>query len=186
MTSSGFISNEKPSAIFKIAKPQGDDVVDKTVQLGISIEPLVALIQMADKAKKESPSFQEDLAKINKKILEHLYNFATGFVQKNPQTQEDLFPTDVLDKWLTSIQNKCKTEPNWYWPHTTPKPTTPEDVAILAMKLAKNLYTYVLTEAKISLFGQAPAITFIPVSMFNKWAETMKTKIEKDASWWKY
>lgn len=153
----------------------------------MSLDSLTTLVNLADKAKKESPSFNEDLIQINQKILQHLYNFAASFAVKAPfgSTAPESFALDVLDKWYASIDSKNKTDPNWYWPHTTSKPIIPEDVSVLAMKFAKSLYSYALSEVNISYFGQASGLTSISMATLNRWTETMKTKIQKDVNWWK-
>jgi hypothetical protein len=185
-TAKGYISTEKPSAIFKINKPQ-DSSKELPLTLGLTLDTLTNLVALAEKAKKESPSFNEDLIKINQKILQNLYNFASSFAVKPGfgSTEPESVALDVLDKWFASIDAKNKTDPNWYWPHTTTKPITPADVSVLAMKLAKNLYSFAISEVKISFFGQVPVLNGISMPTLNRWTEVMKTKIEKDVNWWK-
>ncbi|KAG2456422.1 EED protein, partial [Polypterus senegalus] len=110
----GFITNDKPSAIFKISglktgeggqHPFGMMALPQTAsvaQVGVSIEPLEQLIQQTPVAS-AAVSAVDSFTQFTQKMLESLCNFATSYgvtqSQMTPNSSEIFIPASVVMKW---------------------------------------------------------------------------------------
>lgn len=93
----GFISNDKPSAIFKITKlkSSGDSItngfgylqpiVSHNAQIGISIEPLSAISQQTPSLSTNGTTVN-NFATFTRKTAEHLFNYVSSFAQPVPNS----------------------------------------------------------------------------------------------------
>lgn len=125
----GFISNDKPSAIFKlgasvyksISEMDADSETD-LIEIGISIEPNVSVMAQMDEIKKDSGSLAAPnslvpfslsprSADINMtdnntssamKILESFYNYCLSF---------PMIPSKMLQTWYEATLAKIKNDP---------------------------------------------------------------------------
>lgn len=125
----GFIANNKPSAIFKLAKvkpedrmqnPFSMDTMETThtgAQIGISIEPLDQLAQQTPVAN-ATPSTLNSFVEYTQKMLENFFNFASSFAitqaQMTPNPSETFVPLSVVQKWYENYQRKMAHDPNFW------------------------------------------------------------------------
>ena len=140
----GFISNEKPSAIFKIAKVKPHEVVANpfggsmdvdmstatgnslslaSALVGVSVEPLLEIVQKtpsADTAASTVDSFTE----FSQKMLENFFNYAGSFAaspaqialqqQMGNQTNESYIPFSTLQQWYLNFQRRLRSNPDFW------------------------------------------------------------------------
>lgn len=129
----GFISNEKPSAIFKISKvkpnevvqnPFGQEMMDSFTQLGsttaligVSVEPLSELVQQTPSADTQA-STVESFAEFTQKMLENFFNYACSFAVNPTQAPlnpaESYIPASVLQQWYGNFQRRLQNNPNFW------------------------------------------------------------------------
>jgi hypothetical protein len=114
----GFLSNEKPSAIFKISCPENQSMDTIVAQIGVSIDKAEAITQEVnfklnvESSKNPTPN---DTYKLSTYLIENLSNFALSFSQNAMITSfQEAIPTDVFRKWLVNIDNKIKKDPNFW------------------------------------------------------------------------
>ncbi|KHJ45151.1 C-5 cytosine-specific DNA methylase [Trichuris suis] len=115
----GFISNRKPSAIFKVCKLNTAEEktvqnslfnttpsLDNVAQLGISIEQDVVIATQTP-VSGVTPSNVEPFVMFSKKMVESLFNFAASFAAKpeaiTPSAEETYVPLSVLSRWGKAI-----------------------------------------------------------------------------------
>eukprot|EP00041_Stephanoeca_diplocostata_P012738 m.214083 g.214083 ORF g.214083 m.214083 type:complete len:193 (+) comp19068_c0_seq2:142-720(+) len=121
----GFLTNDKPSAIFKIAKtkpanpilenPYATSIGGPAVaQIGISIEPLELLVRETPDSAARAPT-AADLELFTQKMLESFYTFATSFASPREEAlrrQDDTWiPLGVLMRWKESFYKKMQLDP---------------------------------------------------------------------------
>src|SRR3990167_4905538 len=101
----GHLTNQKPSAIFKLTLPQIE--TQSLARLGVSIEPLQNLTQqLTTNANKKNETQQTTALKVAKNLVNYASSFTTG---GNNQS----IPLSVIEKWYTSLQEKLKYDPNF-------------------------------------------------------------------------
>lgn len=125
----GFITNEKPSAIFKISglkageggvhpfgmmsAPQAPSVA----QVGVSIEALDQLAQQTPAAT-ATVSTLDTFTQFTQKMLESLYNFTSSFAvpqsQMTPNPSEMFIPASSVLKWYENFQRRMQQNP-YFW-----------------------------------------------------------------------
>ena len=137
----GFISNEKPSAIFKIAKikpheritnPFGESMAmdmsanpltTASALVGISVEPLSELVQKtpsADTMASTVDSFTEFCQKMLENFFNYAGSFATGPAQIVMQQQmagssnESYIPFSALQQWYLNFQRRLQSNPDFW------------------------------------------------------------------------
>ncbi|ETE61113.1 putative protein C11orf73-like protein, partial [Ophiophagus hannah] len=122
----GFVTNDKPSAIFKISglksgkgsqHPFGAMTIPQmpsVAQIGISVELLELLAQqtpIASAAVSSVNSFTE----FTQKMLDNFYNFASSFAvtqaQMRPNPSEAFIPANVVLKWYENFQRRLTQNP---------------------------------------------------------------------------
>ncbi|XP_073425340.1 protein Hikeshi isoform X1 [Dendrobates tinctorius] len=125
----GFITNEKPSAIFKISglksgegtqHPFGAMSLPQTpsvAQIGISVELVEQLAQQTPVAS-AAVSTVDSFTQFTQKMLENFYNFASSFAvtqaQMTPNPTEVFIPSNVVVKWYESFQRRLAQNP-FFW-----------------------------------------------------------------------
>lgn len=125
----GFISNSKPSAIFKISQLKklheleqqetimqfGSDAISHIAQVGISIEPEVSILQQIPTIASENVSTYFEFGK---KMLENFMNYASSFTitqaQMLPNPSETYVPLSTLTTWFTNFQRRLEQNPNFW------------------------------------------------------------------------
>ncbi|KAE8627782.1 hypothetical protein XENTR_v10007160 [Xenopus tropicalis] len=125
----GFITNEKPSAIFKISglksgegsqHPFGTMNIPQTpsvAQIGISVELLEQMAQQTPVAN-AAVSTIDSFTQFTQKMLDNFYNFATSFAvsqaQMTPNPSEVFIPSNVVLKWYENFQRRMAQNP-FFW-----------------------------------------------------------------------
>ncbi|XP_055333807.1 protein OPI10 homolog [Paramacrobiotus metropolitanus] len=127
----GFLSNQKPSAIYKIVKPKKDDSTagvpgqttaltlfggvpfSSVAQLGISVESLAGLSAMGNPSTEASNrSSNEEFCT---KMLENFCNYAVSFSVSNPANpNESYVPLKVVTNWYETFKRKFAADPNFW------------------------------------------------------------------------
>lgn len=125
----GFITNDKPSAIFKIsglkageggvhpfgvmAPPQMASVA----QVGVSVETLDQLAQQTPAAT-SAVSTLDTFTQFTQKMLESLTNFTSSFAvsqaQMTPNPSEMFIPASSIMKWYENFQRRMQQNP-YFW-----------------------------------------------------------------------
>lgn len=129
----GYISNDKPSAIFKISKvkptevsisPFGGDTMEtvgevsaQNALLGISVEPMALILQQTP-ADNTQPSTVEPFVDFTQKMLQNFINYAGSFAVNPAITRlspnETYIPSSVLERWYANFQHKLQMDPNFW------------------------------------------------------------------------
>lgn len=126
----GNITNDKPSAIFKISglKKSGDmtlqsgftfgqQKVSHNAQIGISVEPLTQIQgQVANPATEASTV--NSYVEFSQAMCENLYNFASSFAQSpaqmTPNPSEQYLPLSTLSKWYENFSRRLQQNPHFW------------------------------------------------------------------------
>ncbi|XP_051558074.1 protein Hikeshi [Xyrauchen texanus] len=125
----GFITNEKPSAIFKIsglkageggAHPfgmMGVPQAPSVAQVGVSVEALDLLAQQTP-VSNATVSTVDSFTQFTQKMLESLYNFTSSFAlsqsQMTPNPSEMYVPASSILKWYENFQRRMMQNPNFW------------------------------------------------------------------------
>lgn len=137
----GYISNEKPSAVFKLSgtnpKPSSEEMEmsspeSSIIQIGISIEPIQSIQQQISQKEFQQSSTSSyssalvpittpspnDMIRFCQKMLENLFNYALSFSKKTtgfaPSSQMETIPTEVFKKWYENFEGKLQKDP-YFW-----------------------------------------------------------------------
>ncbi|RVE57639.1 hypothetical protein OJAV_G00218270 [Oryzias javanicus] len=124
----GFITNDKPSAIFKIsglkageggAHPFGMMAAapSTAAQLGVSVETLDQLAQQTP-VSSAAVSTVDSFMQFTQKMMENLYNFAASFAvtqaQMTPNLTETFIPSSCMLRWYENFQRRMAQNPNFW------------------------------------------------------------------------
>jgi hypothetical protein len=126
----GFVSNEKPSAVFRLTKlregltnnqdstglvPYNNFAfnqihVSHVAQIGISIEPLTEINQQTP----SSNQMAENFTTFTMKTAENLFNYVSSFAKIIPETNEQVVPLMSIQSWYTNYTRKLEMNPNFW------------------------------------------------------------------------
>lgn len=124
----GYISNSKPSAIFKISQLKklheleennmmdvfGNQSISHTAQIGISIEPEQNILSLSPTLSATPATYLQ----FGQKILENFFNFAASFAvtqsQMVPSPSESFVPLSTLQNWYITFQRRMEQNPNFW------------------------------------------------------------------------
>ena len=135
----GFISNEKPSAIFKIAKVKPHEIVanpfggsmdvdmstagntlsSASALVGISVESLIEIAQKTPSAD-TTASTVDSFTEFSQKMLENFFNYAGSFAASPAQigvqehSNESYIPFSVLQQWYLNFQRRLQSNPDFW------------------------------------------------------------------------
>ncbi|XP_048835029.1 protein Hikeshi [Brienomyrus brachyistius] len=125
----GFITNDKPSAIFKISglkagvggeHPFGmmsAPHMPSVAQVGVSIESLEQLAQQTPLSS-ATVSTVDSFTQFTQKMLESLYNFSSSFAvsqaQMTPNPSEMFIPASSVRRWYENFQRRMNQNPNFW------------------------------------------------------------------------
>jgi len=120
----GHISNQKPSAIFKISKlkpgnqssthPFGVQQISHVAQIGIAVEQLNQ-IALQTPVVSTSPTNMDSYTEFSTKMLENFYNFAASYAsQVGPSMNESFVPLNCLHQWYQNFQRRLLQNP-YFW-----------------------------------------------------------------------
>lgn len=137
----GFISNEKPSAIFKIAKVKPHEIVanpfgesmamdmsansltSTSALVGVSVEPLAEIVQKTPSADTVA-STVDTFTEFSQKMLENFFNYAASFAASPAQIamqqqvvgglNESYIPFSALQQWYMNFQRRLQSNPDFW------------------------------------------------------------------------
>lgn len=125
----GYISNSKPSAIFKISQLKklheleshdfilqfGESAISHNAQIGISVEPEINLMQQSSMVSNNEISKYYDFGK---KMLENFVNYVSSYTinqaQMQPNPSETYVPLSTLSAWYQNFQRRLEQNPNFW------------------------------------------------------------------------
>ncbi|KAL5282005.1 C11orf73 family protein [Megaselia abdita] len=117
----GFISNNKPSAIFKIAQLKKSKIANNNsmvfgnmsyshmAQIGISIEPESNIIQLTSAIVDATEHLQ-----FGQKMLENCFNYISSFARQIPPTNESVVPVSSIKTWYLNFSRRLEQNPNFW------------------------------------------------------------------------
>jgi len=123
----GFVTNEKPSAIFRLGGQRvapGEALFN--CQVGVSIEPLQVIQNLAASGAAANPHIKftlEEMGEFCRRMLGSFLNYAGSFIVQVPVNPQPLFgapnsqamiPADVLQKWYATVERKSSLDPAWW------------------------------------------------------------------------
>ncbi|XP_005105901.1 protein Hikeshi [Aplysia californica] len=126
----GHISNQKPSAIFKISSLKSSDGSNNQVhfgamaqqqshqaQIGISVEQLDQIAQQTPATVANAPSVPA-FVEFSTKMLESFFNYASSFAASHNQIamshSETFVPMSTLKNWFENFQRRLQQNP-YFW-----------------------------------------------------------------------
>lgn len=125
----GFITNDKPSAIFRIsglkvgeggAHPFGSvapAASASVAQVGVSVEALDQLAQQTP-VSGATVSTVDSFLHFTQKMLDSLFNFAASFAvtqaQMTPNPTETFIPSSCVLRWYENFQRRLAQNPNFW------------------------------------------------------------------------
>lgn len=122
----GFISNTKPSAIFKITKLKttdsgvpmfGQAQIAHNAQIGISVEPLQTIASQTPPSMTEPSKatlFMEFAQKTVQNLFDYIASFAVTQSQMIPSPNESFIPMSALRNWFTNYERRLQQNPNFW------------------------------------------------------------------------
>jgi len=124
----GNITNQKPSAIFRISKlkaGEGSSVTSSFTMLahkhnalvGISLEPLTVIEGQTPAAQTEAANVS-NFMEFSQKMLENLFNYASSFAMSasdmRQRSGESYIPLSCLQQWYTNFERRLQQNPNFW------------------------------------------------------------------------
>jgi len=127
----GYITNQKPSAIFRISKLKGGEAASVTnsfsmlgqkahhinALVGISVEPLTVIEGQTPAAQTEAANVSSFM-EFSQKMLENLFNFASSFAvspaDMRQRPGESYVPLSALQQWYTNFDRRLQQNPNFW------------------------------------------------------------------------
>ncbi|XP_015437495.1 PREDICTED: protein OPI10 homolog [Dufourea novaeangliae] len=124
----GYISNAKPSAIFKISTLKrnhefensnvgifGVGKISHVAQIGVSIEPIGAIeLQAATVTEATSNSFLEFVQKMLTSFLNYVSSFSVTQAQMTPNPTENFVPLSTIQGWYETFERRLQQNPNFW------------------------------------------------------------------------
>ena len=127
----GFLSNSKPSSIYKITglkkslagsmnpSPFGinQSGIHHHAQIGISIEPLSLISTQSPSAITEptnTTTFQEFAERTLQNLFNYVASFAVTQAQMTPNPTENYIPMSALRTWYTNFLRKLELNPQFW------------------------------------------------------------------------
>ncbi|XP_025410211.1 protein OPI10 homolog [Sipha flava] len=122
----GILSNNKPSAIFKLSnlKQQFDSSclpinafsqfpsITVNAQIGISIEPAMNAELQAPIT--ESSQNVSTFVEFTQKMVQNLYNYVSSYAVERGPTQTPMVPLLSVQKWYENFERKLNLNPNFW------------------------------------------------------------------------
>ncbi|EFN62288.1 Protein OPI10-like protein [Camponotus floridanus] len=124
----GYVSNAKPSAIFKILNLKknhefensnvgifGIGKISHVAQIGISIEPLVIIEQQAATvAATTTNTFVDFVQKMLTSFVNYVTSFTVTQTQMTPNPTENFIPLSTLQSWYETFERRLQQNPNFW------------------------------------------------------------------------
>ncbi|XP_056309087.1 protein Hikeshi [Danio aesculapii] len=125
----GFITNEKPSAIFRISGLKAGEgsshpfgmmdapAAPSMAQVGVSVEGLHLLAQQTP-VSSSAVSTLDSFTQFTQKMLDSLFNFTSSFAlsqsQMSPNPSEMFIPASSIRRWYENFQRRLMQNPNFW------------------------------------------------------------------------
>merc|ERR1719193_2255811 len=125
----GYITNQKPSAIFRIGKLKGGEATVPNSFLGhkpfnhinalvgISVEPLTVIEGQTPAGQTEANNVSTFM-EFSQKMLENLFNYASSFAvspaDMRQKPGECYVPLSSLQQWYTNFERRLQQNPNFW------------------------------------------------------------------------
>ncbi|XP_043461116.1 protein OPI10 homolog [Leptopilina heterotoma] len=124
----GYISNSKPSAIFRISNLKKNDEfenqnlsifgmgkISHVAQVGISVEPLAAVEQQAAALHdQQTNTFIEFAQKTLSNFVNYVSSFSTTQTQMLPNLTENYVPLSTIQTWYERFERRLQQNPNFW------------------------------------------------------------------------
>ncbi|XP_077260533.1 protein OPI10 homolog [Temnothorax americanus] len=124
----GYVSNSKPSAIFKISNLKknhefensnlgifGVGKISHFAQIGVSVEPLAVIEQqVATVAATTTNSFVEFVQKMLTSFVNYVTSFTVTQGQMTPNPTENFVPLSTLQSWYETFERRLQQNPNFW------------------------------------------------------------------------
>ncbi|XP_043524105.1 protein OPI10 homolog isoform X1 [Frieseomelitta varia] len=124
----GYISNAKPSAIFKISTLKknhefensnlgifGVGKISHVAQIGVSVEPIGAIEQQAATVTEAtSNTFLEFVQKMLTSFLNYVSSFSVTQSQMTPNPTENFVPLSAIQGWYETFERRLQQNPNFW------------------------------------------------------------------------
>lgn len=122
----GILSNDKPSAIFKLSslKQQFDTSnlplnafsqfpsITINAQIGISIEPLINAESQITSL--ESTTNLSSFVEFTHKMVQNLFNYVSSYAVEGGPDQTPMVPLLSVQKWYENFERKLNINPNFW------------------------------------------------------------------------
>lgn len=130
----GYISNQKPSAVFRVSTLKSDGTgtteiacghtpyglqqqSSQTAQIGLSVEPHVQVSGLTP-APQAQPSRLPSFVQFADKMLQNFVNYASSFsvvqAQMVPTPNDAFVSLTVVQKWYENFQRRMQLNPNFW------------------------------------------------------------------------
>jgi len=124
----GYITNDKPSAIFRISGTKPQELVhnpfggmgmmgDNMANLAICVEPLEEMAHAMAESQAAAPT-ASDFMQFASVTVENLFNFVTSFAAPREQAlrdaDNDWFPLGALQRWQEIFLSKLQRDPTFW------------------------------------------------------------------------
>ncbi|KAL0128372.1 hypothetical protein PUN28_003574 [Cardiocondyla obscurior] len=124
----GYISNSKPSAIFKILNLKknhefensnlgifGIGKISHFAQIGVSVEPLAIIEQQVTAVTASTTnSFMEFVQKMLTSFVNYVTSFTVTQAQMTPNPTENFVPLSTLQGWYETFERRLQQNPNFW------------------------------------------------------------------------
>ncbi|KAI6660631.1 hypothetical protein LOD99_10363 [Oopsacas minuta] len=127
----GCISNEKPSAIFRLSRRDlvatggnpgmfsalSHNISNTSVLIGISVEQLMSIVEKVPDKKSEAVTvdFQTQfVSKMMDSFVNHALSYEIQPAAINPLTTEQYIPSHVVKSWIEKFQTQMNLDP-YFW-----------------------------------------------------------------------
>jgi hypothetical protein len=106
----GFLTNDKPSAIYKLSQStQPQNINGTVVKIGISVKPLQEIGQYEYQTQAQGKTVP-----IAEKILNNLINFTSSFaIEPNGPGNGSYIPLQTLQNWYQKTLDKLRLDPTY-------------------------------------------------------------------------
>jgi len=117
----GFLTNEKPSAIFRLGGNRFGEMPLLVAQIGVGLEPLQVIQQQAatmpNPLGAASRFTLEEMGEFCRKMLGNFFHFASSFAVQVPDVTgrvQTIVPMETLQGWYANIERRMAVDPEWW------------------------------------------------------------------------
>jgi len=132
----GVVTNEKPSAIFKVSRlkkketdigggmfGQQQQMMSLNAQVGISVESLETITSLATSVSAETSSTAvSSFMEFSQKMVESLFNYTASFAVSSdevrarsaPASAESFVPFSAIQQWYKNFERRLQQNPNFW------------------------------------------------------------------------